>query len=62
MAPQFSRILCPIDFDDNSMQALDTAANLARESSGTVFILHVTPIVVEPTGMAAERSSEHQTD
>ena len=51
MAPQFRKILCPVDFDDNSMEALDTAANLARESNGTVFVLHVVPIIVEPTGM-----------
>jgi nucleotide-binding universal stress UspA family protein len=48
---QFSRILCPVDFDDNSMQALDTAANLARENNGTVFVLHVVPLIIEPTGM-----------
>ena len=51
MAPQFRKILCPVDFDDNSMEALDTAANLARESNGTVFVLHVVPMVIEPTGM-----------
>ena len=51
MAPQFRRILCPVDFDDNSMEALDTAANLARESNGTVFVLHVVPMIIAPTGM-----------
>ena len=51
MARQFRRILCPVDFDDNSMQALDTAANLARESDGTVFVLHVVPMIIAPTGM-----------
>lgn len=51
MAQQFKRILCPVDFDDNSMQALATAANLARESDGTVFVLHVVPMIVAPTGM-----------
>jgi nucleotide-binding universal stress UspA family protein/CBS domain-containing protein len=51
MVAQFKRILCPVDFDDNSMQALDTAANLARESNGTVFALHVVPMIVAPTGM-----------
>jgi len=51
MTQQFSRILCPVDFDDNSMQALDTAAKLARENNGTVFVLHVVPLIVEPTGM-----------
>ena len=47
----FRRILCPVDFDDNSMQALDTAANFARENNGTVFVLHVVPMILAPTGM-----------
>ena len=51
MAHSFRRILCPVDFDDNSMQALDTAADIARENSGTVLVLHVVPMIVEPTGM-----------
>jgi len=51
MTHPFQRILCPVDFDDNSMQALDTAANLARENNGTVFVLHVVPMIIAPTGM-----------
>jgi len=51
MAYPFRRILCPVDFDDNSMQALDTAANFARENNGTVFVLHVVPMILAPTGM-----------
>jgi nucleotide-binding universal stress UspA family protein len=51
MAQQFCRILCPVDFDDNSMEALDTAANLARENNGTVFVLHVVPMILTPTAM-----------
>jgi nucleotide-binding universal stress UspA family protein len=51
MSQQFRRILCPVDFDDNSMRALDTAAHLARENNGTVFVLHVVPLIVAPTGM-----------
>jgi acetoin utilization protein AcuB len=51
MAYPYRRILCPVDFDDNSMQALDTAANLARESNGTVFVLHVVPMILAPTAM-----------
>lgn len=51
MAYPFRRILCPVDFDDNSMQALDTAADFARENGGTVFVLHVVPMILAPTGM-----------
>jgi len=40
-----------VDFDDNSMEALDTAANLARECDATVYVLHVVPMILAPTGM-----------
>lgn len=39
----FERILSPIDFDDNSLEALRTAASLARLAGATVFILHIVP-------------------
>ncbi len=51
MAFPYRKILCPVDFDDNSMQALDTAADLARDCKGTVFVLHVVPMILAPTGM-----------
>ncbi len=47
----FQRILCPIDFDESSMRALDMAAAIARQSDGTVFVLHVVPMIMPPTGM-----------
>ena len=47
----YQRILCPIDFDDNSLAALEVAADLARRSDGTVFVLHVVPMIVQPTAM-----------
>jgi len=51
MAFPFMKILCPIDFDDNSMAALDTAARMARESGGILEVLHVVPIMMQPGGM-----------
>ncbi|HVN64599.1 MAG TPA: universal stress protein [Candidatus Binataceae bacterium] len=36
-------ILCPIDFDSNSVAALDVAAKLARRDAATVWMMHVTP-------------------
>lgn len=35
------KILCPIDFDVNSLAALDLAHDLVRENGGTVYALHV---------------------
>jgi nucleotide-binding universal stress UspA family protein len=50
MPALFQKILCPIDFDDNSIVALDTAAQLARETGGTIEVLHVIPMVMQPEG------------
>ena len=41
MAHPFKTILCPLDFDDNSMAALRTAANLTRDYNATLYLLHV---------------------
>lgn len=53
MAFPFRNILCPVDFDDVALDALDTAADLARQNDGTLFVLHVVPmmvLIVPPTG------------
>jgi len=54
MAFPFRNILCPVDFDDCALDALDTAGSLARQNDGTVFVLHVIPMMVQtvpPTGL-----------
>jgi len=51
MSSLYKRILCPIDFDENSLAALTAAADLARSSDGTVYVLHVVPMIVQPTAM-----------
>ncbi len=47
----YKRILCPIDFDENSVTALTEAVALARQADATVYVLHVVPMVIQPTGM-----------
>jgi nucleotide-binding universal stress UspA family protein len=37
------RILCPIDFDVNSLAALDLARDLVQEYGGQLYVLHVVP-------------------
>jgi universal stress protein A len=39
--PQFSNILCPVDFDQNSLAAVPYAAELALERNATLHLLHV---------------------
>ena len=42
----FKKILCPIDFDENSIAALDAARDLAVDPGATVFVLHVVRLVL----------------
>jgi len=51
MAYLFKKILCPIDFDENSIAALDAGAELARQSDATLEVLHVIPIIIQPGGV-----------
>jgi nucleotide-binding universal stress UspA family protein len=43
MSNLFNKILCPIDFDRNSIAALDFALRLAQECGGTIYVLGVIP-------------------
>lgn len=40
----FNRILCPIDFDQNSLLALQIACELAHSAKGSFHVLHVAAI------------------
>jgi len=40
----YQKILCPIDFNDSSAQAIDHAAALASNCSATLYLLHVVQI------------------
>lgn len=51
MAFPFRNIVCPVDFDDKSLAALDTACDIVRQNDGTLFVLHVTPLIVQPAAI-----------
>jgi universal stress protein A len=46
--PQFKKILCPVDFDPNSLLALRLASELAQERKATLYLLHVVAIPPGP--------------
>src|SRR5215469_16242829 len=47
MAFPYRRILCPIDFDENSLNAADKAVELARHFEAIIFLIHAVPLVAQ---------------
>ena len=48
MAFPYKTILCPVDFDENSLAALDKAVEIARHLGSSIILLHVLPLIVAP--------------
>jgi len=46
MALTYKRILCPVDFEENSLIALDKAAEIARHFGGAIILVHVLELVL----------------
>jgi universal stress protein A len=46
--PRFSRILCPVDFDSNSLRAVRAASELAQERNAKLYLLHVVALPPGP--------------
>jgi nucleotide-binding universal stress UspA family protein len=49
MAFPYRRILNPVDFEGNSIKAVEVAAEFARQNDGTVFLTYLVPTFVQPT-------------
>jgi universal stress protein A len=45
----FHRILCPVDFDENSMAALDLACVIAAQNGAQLYLMHVDPFPLGAT-------------
>jgi len=48
MAQLFRKILCPIDFDSNSIAALDLACKIAAQNDAALCLMHVVPFPIAP--------------
>lgn len=49
----FHAILCPVDFDDNSMAALDLACKAAEQNNAPIALMHVVPLPVDAPEIGA---------
>jgi universal stress protein A len=43
----YRKILCPIDFDENSYIALGRAIEIARHFKAAIFLIHAVPLVAQ---------------
>jgi nucleotide-binding universal stress UspA family protein len=43
----YKKIFCALDFDDNSLVALDKAVELARHFKASILMVHVVPLIVQ---------------
>jgi nucleotide-binding universal stress UspA family protein len=54
MTQTFQRILCAVDFDDNSMAALEMACKVATQNDASLCVMHVVAIPAHATEMPPE--------
>jgi nucleotide-binding universal stress UspA family protein len=47
MAFPYGKIMCPVDFTENSLVALDGAVELARHFGATLILVHAVPLVAQ---------------
>jgi nucleotide-binding universal stress UspA family protein len=49
-ATSFKRVLCPVDFSDDSKHAIDIAAEFAKRSGATITLCHVVEVPITYSG------------
>ena len=55
---RFTNILCPVDFDQNSLAAVPVAEELAQEHKATLYLLHVVNLPLAPEAARAPGVAE----
>ena len=51
MTQTLHKILCPVDFDDNSMAALEMARKVAAQNDASLCVMHVLAIPAQASEM-----------
>jgi len=59
MLTKFKRVLCPVQFDQNSAAALATAKEVVKENKGRLFVLYVVSPHADPTRVAGAAMAAH---
>lgn len=62
MQKLFTKILCPISFDENSIAAVEVARELVQDKDAAIYLLHVVPtppVPATPIPMEPFPQTEH---
>lgn len=46
MSKMFKKVLCPLDFDENSIGGLKLACDLIEDKDAVIYLFHTVPMVV----------------
>jgi nucleotide-binding universal stress UspA family protein len=65
MAFPYKTILCPVDFDENSLASLDAAIELAQHFDSSIILLYVLPMILtygeaSPAAMLRDQDADAQ--
>ncbi len=60
MTQTFRKILCRLDFDENSMAPLDVACKIAAQNDASIHIMHVVAMPPHATEMSPEALKPYQ--
>jgi len=59
MLIDYKRVLCPVQFDNNSLAALAVAKEIARQNKGKLFVMHVVSAHTDPTRVGGAAMAAH---
>ncbi len=59
MLIDYKRVLCPVQFDKNSLAALAVAKEIATQNKGKLFVMHVVSAHTDPTRVGGAAMAAH---
>jgi universal stress protein A len=59
MLTKFKRVLCPVQFDKNSLAALAMAKEVVQQNNGKLFVLYTVSPHTDPTRMGGAAMAAH---
>lgn len=59
MLTNFKRVLCPVQFDQNSLAALGVAKDIAKQNNGKLIVLSVVSPHADPTRVGGAAMAAH---